>query len=150
MPTENNTKEFQASFLLDATSMFASLLKEMKWLLVSNKTNLPYWTSDSPITRYNPHKSDIISNLGLKSSGIQLHIPISPWLVIIICDPLEYANMNSDILADPPNIGFKNSMQVITSKQYLFSVHDDFDLAKEMINGKPELANLDRTRVSVL
>ena len=148
-PTDNDTKEFQALFLIDTSSMLASVLLEMRWILVANKTNKPFWTSDNPIIRYNPHKSEFIDNLGLKSRGIQLHIPISPWLAIIICDPNEYAHMNTETFAEPPNVDFNNSGQVLESRQYIFSVDNDFSLAQEMINKTPELSNPNRSKVIV-
>jgi hypothetical protein len=147
IPTENDTKEFQARFLVETTDFFANTLLEMKWILVSNKTVKPFWTSDNPIVRYNPHKSEFVSNLGMASPGIQLHIPISPALAIIICDPLEYIDMASELPAFAPSVDFNNSGQVIYSRQYVFSPDDKFELAHEMIRKDPELSNPNRPRI---
>jgi hypothetical protein len=146
-PTENDTKEFQARFVVDLAGFFASVLLEMKWILVSNKTDMPFWTSDNPVARYNPHKSELVGNLGLKSPGIQLHIPISPALAIVICDPFEYADLASKLPAFAPSVDFNNSRQVIYSRQYVFSPNGNFDLAHEMINKNPELSNQNRPRI---
>jgi len=124
-PTENDTKEFHARFLVDMTDSFADILLKMKWILVSNKTAMPFWTSDNPIVRYNPHKSELVSNLGLQSPGIQLHIPISPALAITICDPFEYADMPSELPAFAPNVDFNNSGQVIYSRRFGISARND-------------------------
>jgi len=148
-PTENDTKEFQARFLIDMANVFASILLKMKWILISNKTDRPFWTSDNPIFRYNPHKSEFIGNLGLESPGIQLHTPITPALAIIICDPFEYSNMASELPAFAPNVDFNNSGQVIHSKQYVFSPNDNFDLAHEMIRKDPEFSNPRRPRTTM-
>lgn len=147
--TENETKEFQARFLFDTSTAFSIALLEMKWILVSNLTSRPFWTSDNPIVRYNPHKSELVGNLGLKSSGIQLHIPISPWLAIIICDSFEYAHEDSEKTADHPNIDFNNSGQVLYSRQYIFSIDDNFDLAQKMISEDSDLSNPNRQRIIV-
>ena len=149
IPTENDTKEFQARFLIDTSTSIANVLLELKWILVSNITNKPFWTSDNPIIRYNPHKSELVGNLGLKSSGIQLHIPISPWFAILICDPFEYAHVDPETTAEPPNIDFINSGQVLISRQYVFSVDDDFYLAQEMLNKNPDISNPNRPRIIV-
>lgn len=146
-PTENDTKEFQARFLVDMTEFFASVLLNMRWILVFNKTAMPFWTSDNPMVRYNPHTSELVSNLGLQSPGIQLHIPISPALAITICDPIEYANMPSELPAFAPSVEFNNSGQVIYSRQYIFSPNDNFALAQEMIRKSPELSSPNRQRI---
>ncbi len=148
-PIENDTKEFQARFLIETSTTFANVLLELKWILVTNRTNKPYWTSDNPIFRYNPHKSEFVGNLGLKSSGIQLHIPINPWFTVIICDPFEYAHIDFETIAEPPNIDFNNSGQVLNSRQYIFSIDEDFDLAQEMLNNNPDFSNPNRPRIIV-
>lgn len=148
-PSENDTREFQARFLIDMADSFAGVLLDLKWILVSNKTNTPFWTSDNPIARYNPHKSELVSNLGWKSPGIQLHIPISPALAIIMCDPFEYADIASELPAFAPSVDFNNSGQVIYSKQYLFSQNDDFSLAHKMLQESSELSNPNRPRITL-
>ena len=148
-PTENDTKEFQARFLIDMADEFAGFLLKMKWILVSNKTNRPFWTSDNPIVRYNPHKPELIGNLGLESPGIQLHIPITPALAVIICDPFEYSETASELPAFNPNIDFNNSGQVIHSRQYVFSPDANFDLAHDMLRKDPEFSNPKRPRITL-
>ncbi len=148
-PTENDTREFQARFLIDMADSFAGVLLDLKWILVSNKSHMPFWTSDNPIVRYNPHKSELVSNLGWKSPGIQLHIPISPTLAIIMCDPCEYADLASELPAFAPSVDFNNSGQVIHSRQYVFSPNDNFSLAHEMLRESPELSNPNRPRITM-
>lgn len=146
-PEENNTKEFQAQFIIESSALFAKMLLEMKWILVKNHTYEPFWTSDNPICRYNPLKSELVGNLGLKCDGIQLLIPISPWFTIIICDPIGYSHADSEIDADLSNIEFINSGQVINSRQYIFSIDDNFVLAQEMVNQSSNLSDPKRPRM---
>jgi hypothetical protein len=146
-PEENNTKEFQAQFIVESSASIAEILIEMKWILVKNRSNTPFWTSDNPICRYNPLKSDLVGTLGLKCDGIQLLIPISPWFTIIICDPIGYAHSDSEIYADQSNIEFINSGQVINSRQYIFSIDDNFRLAQEMVNQRSNLSDPKRPRM---
>ncbi|MFN8400084.1 MAG: DUF4238 domain-containing protein [Anaerolineales bacterium] len=148
-PTENDTREFQARFLIDMADSFTGVLLDLKWILVSNKTNMPFWTSDNPIAKYNPHKSELVGNLGWKSPGIQLHIPISPALAIIMCDPFEYADMAPELPAFAPSVDFNNSGQVIEAKQYVFSQSDDFSLAHKMLQELSELSNPNRPRITL-
>jgi hypothetical protein len=146
-PGEDEIKRFQAAFLLENTPLFAQIMLEMKWVLVLNQTNKSFWTSDNPIIRYNPHQAEFVGNLGLTSSGIQLHIPLSPSLGLILCDPQEYADLRLEAFAIPANVDFNNSGQVIHSRQYLFSVDANFQLAKIVLNRNPEYGDPDRQRM---
>jgi len=110
-------------------------------MLVLNQTGKPYWTSDYPIIRYNPYRSKLVSTLGLISKGIQLHFPLDPHLALTICDPQEYADAKPEMTAIMPNVEFNNSRQVLWSRQYLFSIDDDFALAKQMILENPALGD---------
>lgn len=148
-PTENDTKEFQARFLDDVSDSFTDVLLNMKWILISNQTNHPFWISDNPIFRYNPRKSDLIGNLGLKSPGIQVHFPISPTGAISVCDPFDYSAVDSELEAFIDHVQFNNSGQVINSERYLFSSNEDFSMAKEMIRRDPNLANPKRPRITM-
>jgi hypothetical protein len=150
VPTKDEEKEFQACFLIDTSSDFANVLLEMKWILIINRTRKSFWTSDNPIFKYNPIKSDLVGNLGLKCEGIQVHIPISPHLVIVICDPIGYARENDEATAEFPNIDFNNSGQVLHSRQHIFSADNDFQLAQKMIDENPEVSNPNRPRVVMM
>jgi hypothetical protein len=142
--TDDNLKEFQANYLTEMLPSLVTELLKMNWTLISNKTEKPFWTSDHPVFRYNPIPN---GNLGLKSPGIQLHIPINPWTAIIICDPNTYSNQNSKIFAESLHIEFNNSQQVINSRRYLFSSKNDFTLAQEMISKNEILSNPNRPRL---
>ncbi len=147
IPTKDEEKEFQARFLIDTAADIANVLLGMKWILLMNKTNKPFWTSDNPIFKHNPIKSDLRGNLGLMCEGIQVHIPISPQLVIVICDPVGYAHQNSELTAtEIENVEFNNSHQVINSRQHIFSADTDFGLAQKMINENPAFSNPQRPR----
>jgi len=149
VPTENELKQHQAVFIVENTPIFADILVEMKWVLTLNQTGKPYWTSDHPIIKYNPHKPEFAGNIGLLSKGIQLHFPLSPCLALTICDPQEYAGAEPEVMAILPNVEFNNSGQVLYSRQYLFSIDDDFQLAGRMILENPTLGDPDRPRVIV-
>jgi len=146
IPEINELKHAQAVYITDHTPMFANILQEMKWILVLNQTGKAYWSSDHPLTRYNPHES---GDLGLLSSGIQVYFPLNPYLLLIICDPREYATADSEIMADVRDVDFYNKGQVIYSRRHLFSIDNDFDLARRMILMHPTLGDLDRPRVIV-
>ena len=148
IPTEDREKEFQARFLANTSDDFVDVLLSMKWILLTNKTSQPFWTSDNPILKHNPNKSDLTGNLGLMCDGVQWQIPISPHLAIIICDPFAYAHEREEATAtDIQNIIFNNSGQLVQSKQYVFSVDNDFQFAHQWIAENPRIADPNRSRI---
>ena len=131
--SEVEKKEYQAGFLIEKVSMLVDVLLNMKWLLVMNKTETPFWTSDNPVFRHNPYRSKFIGTTGLLCKGIQVQLPITPSLAIAVCDPSEYAHISEQLTTNLSNVQFYNSYQVVASGRYLFSISDNFDLAHEMI-----------------
>ena len=89
--TDDDMRQMQVNVLVRNGPKFAGYLARLKWVLTINRSTMPYWTSDNPITRYNPHPEDLKSNLGLGDRGIQVFFPLSPTRSLCLCDPEEYA-----------------------------------------------------------
>ncbi len=129
----------------------APIIRRMKWILLVNNTNMPFWTSDHPFTRYNPvdPPHSYMGNLGLLSRGIQILFPLTPKLSLTLCDPLAYGHNPNEMEAEFGNVVFGNELQVDWSTRYLFSVTDDFSLAKRRIEKYPEAGSTDRQRIQL-
>lgn len=147
--SKDESTDFQGKFIIDASIEIASILIEMKWILVRNQTANPFWTSDNPICRYNPLKNPYKSTLGLKCQGIQLFFPLSPIYLLLICDPIGYKNESSEMEANLMNIDFYNNAQAIYSQRFLFSNNNNFSLATDIISESPKLANPKNPRIIV-
>lgn len=145
--TENDTRVFQAQFIIKETSKLSEILLQMKWILLKNETQYPFWTSDNPVCRYNPLKTKFFGNAGLQNEGIQMLVPISPWLAIIVCDPFGYAKSQSEYETNPSTVEFMNSNQVVNSRQYIFSISDNFELAKQVITEHKSYSEPSRQRI---
>ena len=149
---ENNIRTTHKKIISKTFLGFASILLQMKWILVINKSSESLITSDNPITLYNSLPTPpFLSNLGLKCKGIQLYFPINPYLNLIICDPIEYALLpNKALLSDIQTVIFSNDLQTLSSTRYLFSIKDDFLDAKKRIKETPEVANPNRDRMKII
>ena len=58
-----------------------------KWVVLKNKTEIDFLTSDNPVALYNPH-----GFLGVASDYIHILYPINPKLCLCLLDPLNYSN----------------------------------------------------------
>ena len=125
-------------------------MSEMKWVLFVNRTKVPYWASDHPVTRFNPVHMPPYGNLGLRCPGIQIFFPLSAKLCIGICDPQMYFFYPDKYVVDnEQNIIFQNHLEVKTSTRHVFSTTEEFALARRMLTEHPELGDVDRRRFDV-
>jgi len=143
-------REFQIR-MFKSVKEFSDIILSMKWILIENKTETLYWTSDHPINRFNPIKSQPpLGNLGYLSRGIQIFFPLTPRLSLCLCDLVEYFDYPEKIKTDNvDNIIFQNHLQLRWSTRFIFSQDDDFSLAEKILKEEPSLKRIDRKRISV-
>lgn len=144
---EEKLRDFQKKMILEESYLFAEILIRMKWILIINKSNFPYWTSDNPVVNYNSLNLSPYGNLGLESPGIEVHIPLSSSLLLIICDPLSFSKEPSKKFSkDYRNITRERHLQLINSTRFIFSKDDKFNFADSMLRQHLELRDLNRKR----
>lgn len=147
--TDESIKNWHLRMISD-TPEFATYIYSMKWILLYNKLDIPFWASDNPVVRFNPIDHGLYGNLGYLSTGIRLHYPFTPQLTIVFCDPFQYVHQptyNEVKLTD--NVDFENSLQVIQSTRHLFSISPDFSLADKILSENPTLREIDRKRHNI-
>jgi hypothetical protein len=134
---------------INETPEYVEILLDMKWVLLKNKTDSPYWTSDNPVTLYNPMNLSPYGNLGLVCRGIQLFFPLNSTVSICLCDPTSYVFPQRYEVKDIQNIIFQNHLQVKYSTRHIITTEGDFSLADKMIKNNPELGDINRKRISL-
>ena len=83
-------------------------------------------------------------------TGINIYFPLSPSLVLCLCDPLFYRMLPDKVdVTDEEEVIFQNHLQVNYSTRHLFSPTNDFALAKKMISESPDLGDVTRKRHDV-
>jgi hypothetical protein len=148
--SDDDIRQIQINALLRNGPRFAGHIARLKWVLTINGTTMPYWTSDNPITRYNPHPDDLKASLGLGDCGIQVFFPLSPTRSLCLCDPEEYAALPEVWTTnDIQNIWFENALQVRAATRFVFANAEDFSLAKTILARYPDCADPARPRVRV-
>lgn len=147
--TDESIKEMQIRLLNDAPKL-AEIIYQMKWIISINRTKTPFWTSDNPIALHNEIDHSPYGNLGLKCTGIELHIPLTPNLLLITCDPITFCNEpNKKILRDFRYIIREQNYQIRSSTRFLFSNQPNFYFAKTLIEENPRYKDPNRKRISV-
>lgn len=132
--TEEGALGAHISMLPDLLS-YAYWVGRLKLTLLVNRTQVPYTTSDQPVTRWNglPPRPSRDGRFGLASQGIQLRMPISPRLCLLACDPEVYESLPSRReVHNPLEVQSERRLQLSQSWRHVFStVKDSFSLELE-------------------
>jgi len=128
--------------------ILANIINSMKWILIEDKTEMPFWTSDHPVAIYNAVDLSPYGNLGLLCKGVEMHLPLSPQLNLCMCDPVMYNLLSEKYeTTEIQNIVFQNWLQVKWATRHIFSSSQDFTLAQQILEEDPKLRCIDRKRV---
>lgn len=84
---EKHIKYNQMEFILLASRKILDEILFKKWVVLKNKTDIDFLTSDNPVVLYNPH-----GLLGFACDYIHIFYPINPKLCLCLLDPLNYSN----------------------------------------------------------
>jgi hypothetical protein len=110
----------------------------MKFIVLKNNTEHPFWTSDNPVSLFNNIDYSPYSGLGPMVAGIEMHIPIEPKLALLVCDPKKYRKF-PDVLnyENQFNVFQENWLQFDSSTCFLFSNNERFlNIKKFILNRK--------------
>ena len=136
--------------LIKEVNEFKSRIKDLKWILLINKTKFPFWTSDNPVAEYNEVDLSPYGNLGLECFGFEMHFPINPKISLMICDKRRFGILPSkEIIRDYRRIIRERDFQVRYSTRFTFSNENNFNFAKMMVKENPKIKDPDRKRVTM-
>lgn len=140
-------KSLHMSTLEDIPEYADFIHNRFEWILFVNRTAMPFWCSDHPVTRYNPIDLRPRGNMGLLCPGIEIYFPLSPKLTLCVRNPVQ--NLSSLLpgrreVSDIRGIIFPNSLQVRQSVRYVVSNQNDFSLAEKIIEDDRLLSNVER------
>jgi hypothetical protein len=147
--TEKGLKSIHLYSLVETLlgkSKLVDIVLQMKWILGESYLKMPFWTSDNPVCRFNPIDLKPYGNLGLLSRGIQVFFPLTPHLILVFCDPLEYILNPEKITCIKDNILFANTLQLGFCTRHIFSIDKDFSIAKKWLKEYPNSRDIKRTR----
>ncbi len=129
---------------------FKQRIKNLKWILLINKTKFPFWTSDNPVAEYNEIDLSPYGNLGLECFGFEMHFPISPKIALIICDSRRFGILPpKEVIKDYRRIIIEKDFQVRYSTRFTFSNDNNFNFAQMMVKENPKIKDPNRKRVTL-
>lgn len=134
-----------SSMLLNHETLLecGEILNQHIWVMYINQTDLPFYTSDTPVFTV-PHKFDkYMSYGGFNSQGVEVVFPISPKLMIAMYErnyhsiliPLENKYIP---ITDKSKVEAYNGLQVAQSYRCIYSSKNDFEIAKKLCEENPK------------
>lgn len=136
------------------------------WILLSAAPGNTFWVGDHPVVLdniLNPG-GGIRGTLGFGVRGIEVYLPISSEVTLgCLCQtiPALFADAKEpakEFLAafaggatlelDAESVKYYNSLQVICAERFIFSLHNDFDMAREMLASHPDLRKGQRVEIA--
>ncbi len=155
-------KHHQINFINKSSQEMTASLVSKKWIVLKNKTEIEFITSDNPIVLYNPN-----GLLGFACEHIHIFYPINPKLCLCLLDPENYSNYkepkkfkNNEIILNImktkehninsiDEINFINDLQAMNATQHIFSKNDNFDRIKYLTEHKKIIPSNERERVKM-
>ncbi len=115
---------------------------EKTWILLVNRTNHAFFTSDNPISLIENKKHPNLLGSGLKSDGIEISFPVSPDLLLVMFDKKHFekiANRDRRIrtINNPNIIKHYNLYTIGGNSSCVFSNSNSFSFVDEILKVNP-------------
>ena len=138
---------FDSEHIVEMATRFASLT----WILIVNKTEQSFFTSDTPIGMQGHIKNDFMSMSGIQSEGIEIYFPLSPNMMLVMYDgnyhkhvqPYERRLVEND---DIEIVRYYNSLCLARCNRTVFAMKNDFSIIDEILENNPDVFK--RKRIS--
>lgn len=103
------------------------IVKDLHYVLLKNETNEEFITSDHPVVKYNQFLEKRKAHGGITgflTKGLQIFLPISPYLCILYYDPFTYkvGKRKDQIIpiSNEEEIKAINKLQIVNANQILY------------------------------
>jgi hypothetical protein len=159
--TENHAKGLHYEHIRTELANITNRLNRLRWVLVENKTPMQFLTSDYPFAIQCPNidqlwPAEALPSDGLPTDalwldipGVRLFFPLTPRRMLLIGDPVVYAEMPEESGFYPETVTMVNELQVHRSNRFIFSETNNFVLVEKLIQQNPQLRETDRGRWNV-
>ena len=113
-----------------------------KWILIKNKTDINFWTSDNPVAIYNKDGQRFLDKM-----DTHIFLPLTPKLCLCLNEPTSYSNFKKPIIKNTPEaiiesmfkateyeMNLEDEVNCINNLQYKFSTRHVFSINKDDLN----------------
>ena len=124
---------------------YAQIFYLMRFSIMENKTKIPLWTSDNPIAKQN-EANQAHGMVGIVCSGIEVHVPLTPKLSLVVLDPEHFSEYPNKIKMTESDVNKENFLQIESSKRFVYSQSSAFHQINDMLKDHPQCKDENRCR----
>ena len=133
--SDKEIKRVHIETLIENDSFYemAGFFSNYIWLLGVNRTDKLFYTSDAPIVMI-PHVKDYSRGVGLSTRGVEVILPITPRLILMMFDGdyhIDYISKDRHYISleNNANIEFYNWYMMNYAHRFVFSSDGDFEMS---------------------
>lgn len=157
---DDSIKESHLKLIQEMLPFLVERLFFNKWVLLTNKTNVNFLTSDNPIVMYNAHYP-----AGLDQEYNYTFFPLSSKVCTCLLYPTNYKNFKEKVqysgdeiwnnilkaeaykITNEKEVDCINALQAKYSTRHIFSLSGDFDKIKKLIDEGDVLTGVDAVKL---
>ena len=157
---DDSIKESHLKLIQEMLPFLVEHLFFNKWVLLTNKTNVNFLTSDNPIVMYNAHYP-----AGLDQEYNYTFFPLSSKVCTCLLYPTNYKNFKEKVqysgdeiwnnilkaeaykITNEKEVDCINALQAKYSTRHIFSLSGDFDKIKKLIDEGDVLTGVDAVKL---
>jgi len=124
--------------IIEDVAELAPTMAKMSWRLGRPPAGRNFCSSDNPVLRFNVLAAEPYGNLGLISRGIQLHLALSPELMLALVDPTTYGPSSDEakLLSEHDLLAYNAALAAEASRHLFALSSNDFDVRPDMRDGR--------------
>lgn len=128
--TEDGRRTLHPMIIAETAKLFTERLLEWgKMTVFRNKTDIPFCTSDHPVTQYKrskPEKFDYGNAMGVGGRGWEVHFPLNSNLSLGIIDKRESPYGGTHDLTSKGEVFLRNKLQVANTTEVLICSDEEY------------------------
>lgn len=138
---DKQVKALSLKMIEQSIRNFSQIIYQMHWVVGRAEIGTSVHTSDNPLLRYNPYNHSPYGNLGLLCRGIQLTLPLTPYLVLFMFHKEDYPRNDDITFINHQNALHIKSLLVNQATRFLLAKNEhDFDIRDGMrTSGAPRI-----------
>jgi hypothetical protein len=95
--SEDEIRGFSIEFFAKSIRQFSDLMHQKVWALMETEKSDPFWIGDHPVAMHNDQDFGPYGNIGFAVSGIQIYLPLSPTLTLVLWCPTLVRQIEEDL-----------------------------------------------------
>lgn len=156
--TQEKRRQFEVEHVDEAPNTYGPHFLSKHWLLCRTDARQEFLLGDNPVCLQNSQYKEGFGTMGLASKGIEIYMPLSPRLSMMLMCPSHMEALNWLALNggeyfddysrrlyhsaatgnafdfDSENVTNVNSLQIMSSERYVFARTPRFNLVRDMVN----------------